>query len=219
MHRSRLEQYLDQLEQPLAALSAEARGEWREEARQHLLCLIAAHEELGSSPEEAMAAALRQFGDPDRIGQSLRTATRRRADAQSAAEAFRALAAMFWNVGMFGALMRLPGAFDHLAAIGMALGVVYWGAGAALGRWMKHLSPRAAALISFWAGTYTAVPYLFLLGLFYSGLPSFSAAHVGAVAGAATSTGGLLLGTLSAYRARRARGQASDRALPPSATR
>jgi hypothetical protein len=72
---SPLEQYLDRLEQPLAALPRDVRSEWREEARQHLLHLIAAYEELGTPADEAVLAAIRQFGDPDRIGANLERPT------------------------------------------------------------------------------------------------------------------------------------------------
>ena len=71
MTHSRLEAYLDEMERPLSALTPEARAEAREEARQHLLSLIAAHEELGSAPEEALETALRQFGHPARLGRKL----------------------------------------------------------------------------------------------------------------------------------------------------
>ena len=74
MYNSRLEHYLDEMERPLTRLSAETRREWREEARQHLLDLVAAHEELGASPQEAMEAALRQFGDARQIGRQLQRA-------------------------------------------------------------------------------------------------------------------------------------------------
>ena len=71
MH-SRLEQYLDELERPLTGVAPQTRNEWREEARQHLLALAAAHEEMGSPPEQALEAALRQFGHAPRIGKQLR---------------------------------------------------------------------------------------------------------------------------------------------------
>lgn len=74
MH-SQLEEYLDNVEKPLAPLPTQAREEWREEARQHLESLVAAHEELGSSQEEAVEAALLQFGDAQTIGQQVRAAT------------------------------------------------------------------------------------------------------------------------------------------------
>src|SRR5947209_3644884 len=78
MHPSRLDEYLDRLSEPVTVLSAREQQEWREEARQHLLCLAAAYEELGSSPEEALEAALRQFGDARQIGRRLDAAERHR---------------------------------------------------------------------------------------------------------------------------------------------
>lgn len=72
MNHSRLEQYLDELERPLTALGETARREWREEARQHLADLAAAHEELGTDPDIALEQALHQFGDAAKVGQAVR---------------------------------------------------------------------------------------------------------------------------------------------------
>ena len=69
---SRLEQYLETLDVHLAALPDERRRGLREEARQHVLDLAAAHRELGSDEDEALQAALRQFGDPRRVGKQYR---------------------------------------------------------------------------------------------------------------------------------------------------
>jgi len=55
----------------LKRLPAEERKELHQEVRQHLESLAAANEELGSSPEEARALALTQFGDPEMIGRRL----------------------------------------------------------------------------------------------------------------------------------------------------
>jgi hypothetical protein len=71
MLHSPFEPYLDMLEQSLRLLSPEERAEWREEARQHLVEIARAEEELGLSPEEAAAAAMRQFGNPTQIGRRL----------------------------------------------------------------------------------------------------------------------------------------------------
>lgn len=68
----RLEAYLEELERPLEGLSVEARREWREEARQHLVALVEAHEELGRPPEEAVEAAIASFGDPVHLGREMR---------------------------------------------------------------------------------------------------------------------------------------------------
>jgi len=71
MHHSRLEGYLDAVEQQLTRLPGWEREAWREEARQHLTALTEAREELGWSSEEAVEASLRQFGEPERLGQEL----------------------------------------------------------------------------------------------------------------------------------------------------
>lgn len=72
MNHSRLEQYLDEVSRPLTPLGETARREWREEARQHLDDLVAAHAELGASENEAIEAALHQFGDAAKIGRAVR---------------------------------------------------------------------------------------------------------------------------------------------------
>lgn len=72
MNHSRLEQYLDELERPLTSLGENVRREWREEARQHLADLAAAHEELGTDPNTALEQALRQFGEAAKVGQAVR---------------------------------------------------------------------------------------------------------------------------------------------------
>jgi hypothetical protein len=54
---------------PLVGVAPYARRqELRAELRAHLLSMVAAYEELGSPPEEAIGQALRQFGDPRRLG-------------------------------------------------------------------------------------------------------------------------------------------------------
>lgn len=67
-----LEEYLDRFCAPLADHATdEQRLAIREEIRTHILGLVAAYEELGSTPAEALQAALRQFGEADQIGRSL----------------------------------------------------------------------------------------------------------------------------------------------------
>jgi hypothetical protein len=100
MHPSRVEAYLDELERPLAHLPASERREWREEARQHLLSLAAAHEELGASPQEAVDAAVREFGDPGRIGRDLARAQGRWCDRLSSRPLlFVPISAAAWLLG------------------------------------------------------------------------------------------------------------------------
>jgi hypothetical protein len=74
----RLEEYLARLDTQLFPMPVEARRELRHELRQHLEVLIIAHEELGSTGEEAVSAALHQFGDPVRIGRRLADEWQRR---------------------------------------------------------------------------------------------------------------------------------------------
>jgi len=65
---ARIEDYLDHVVAQLLALPRERRIEIRDELRQHLQAIAAAHEELGDAPDAAAAAALSKFGDPTRIG-------------------------------------------------------------------------------------------------------------------------------------------------------
>ncbi len=68
---SQTELFLARLNPPLRWMPRAARMELHAELRQHLDALAAAHEELGSTPEEAFDLALRQFGDPAKIGRKL----------------------------------------------------------------------------------------------------------------------------------------------------
>ena len=79
MNLKPLEVYLDECEAPLARLPETERAGWRDEAQQHLVALVEAHIELGASEEEAVEAALRQFGEPNRLGKKLAVAMRRTA--------------------------------------------------------------------------------------------------------------------------------------------
>jgi hypothetical protein len=67
-----IEDYLDHVCHPLVKRMSYAEREViRAEIRSHIAGLVQAHRELGSSTEEAIAAALLQFGDPKTIGRSL----------------------------------------------------------------------------------------------------------------------------------------------------
>jgi hypothetical protein len=64
----RLEDYLDQVVAPLVGwVPYGARSELRAELQGHLESLVVAYQELGSSPEAAVRAALAQSGDPELI--------------------------------------------------------------------------------------------------------------------------------------------------------
>ncbi len=105
-----LEAYLDELEAPLArqGLSAVDRDEWRAEARQHLLTLAQAHEELGEAPEKALRDALSSFGEASFIGAEVGRQTRRIGDRTGARRvAVEAATAATTAVFALGALIYL----------------------------------------------------------------------------------------------------------------
>ena len=70
MH-SRLEQYLQTVEQHLQALPAEERHNEISEIRLHMESLLEANRELGSTEEEAVTQTLAQFGPAQTIGKEL----------------------------------------------------------------------------------------------------------------------------------------------------
>jgi hypothetical protein len=64
----RIEAYLEQIDTPLIGqVPATRLAELRTELRMHLEARVAAYRELGSGPEEAVRAAVEQFGDPRRL--------------------------------------------------------------------------------------------------------------------------------------------------------
>ena len=64
--------YLERVTAPLVEVSAyEDREALRVELRQHIEDIATAHRELGSDPAEAMRAAIKQFGEPQRIGSEI----------------------------------------------------------------------------------------------------------------------------------------------------
>jgi len=72
----RVQTYLDALEKPMASQGEAAAQEWRQEAEAHLYSLIQANMELGSTYEEAVTAALKQFGNTATIGREVAQVTR-----------------------------------------------------------------------------------------------------------------------------------------------
>jgi len=73
MH-SRLEQYLQTVEQNLRSLPAEERHNELNEIRLHMESLVEANRELGSTEEEAVTQTLAQFGRAQHIGKDLSSA-------------------------------------------------------------------------------------------------------------------------------------------------
>ena len=71
MDNSPLDRYIADLGARLRALPPAARDEELREVRQHLDALVAGHLAQGQSEEEAIEAALRQFGRAEQIGRQL----------------------------------------------------------------------------------------------------------------------------------------------------
>lgn len=72
---SRLDTYLGEVERHLGArVSTAQRGEIRRELASHLEALVDAYVELGHSPDEALDAALQQFGKARQVGRAYRAA-------------------------------------------------------------------------------------------------------------------------------------------------
>ena len=70
-HDEPVERFYEQFNRQIARMPQVERSELQLELRQHLDGLVAAYEEIGCSPEEAVESALRRFGDPKKIGRGL----------------------------------------------------------------------------------------------------------------------------------------------------
>jgi len=77
MPNSQLDHYLATIEGRLKRLPLARRQEEMQEIRQHLEALAAGHRIAGLSEDEAVAAAIRQFGHAEQVGQELDKASPR----------------------------------------------------------------------------------------------------------------------------------------------
>jgi len=71
MNNPRLERYLSTIASRLRTVPAEQRDEQVEEMRQHLEALVAGHVALGCGEDDAVEAAIRQFGRAEQVGRGL----------------------------------------------------------------------------------------------------------------------------------------------------
>jgi hypothetical protein len=78
MDNPQVDRYIATLGARLRSLSPARRAEELREVRQHLDALVAGHLARGLSEEEAVEAALRQFGHAEQIGQQLQGALEQR---------------------------------------------------------------------------------------------------------------------------------------------
>lgn len=148
MSNSRLDSYLNVLENGLAFLPMEERREWREEARQHLLELAAAHENLGLPPDKALQAALQQFGSAEQIGRQMACSVNPSLTGRVAVSLFSAplIAAMLLLIGLAYAYVLTDSRllFTWLQGVGTSAFLLV----PTLGGWRVglRLSPRQASL-------------------------------------------------------------------------
>lgn len=77
MANSQLDHYIASIEARLKSLSPARRQEEMREIRHHLEALIAGHRIAGLSEDEAVEAAIRQFGHAEQVGQELSKASQR----------------------------------------------------------------------------------------------------------------------------------------------
>jgi hypothetical protein len=130
-----IDAYFAQLNAQLRHLPEEQRRELEQELRQHLAALVAAHEEIGRSPDEATAAALARFGDPVRIGRQLTRETRSpwvcRLASDGRSRWVRAAILIGVNTGawIFGGMMKTGSVFPaslREAPWGALIGLTIW---------------------------------------------------------------------------------------------
>jgi len=78
MPNSQLDHYLETMEGRLKSLTPARRQEEMQEIRQHLEALAAGHRIAGLSENEAVEAAIRQFGHAEQVGQALNQASQQK---------------------------------------------------------------------------------------------------------------------------------------------
>jgi hypothetical protein len=120
----RLEKYLDEICVSLGQdLPEDKRNELRAEMRTHLDERVAAHRELGDTPEEAVSQALQQFGRSKQVGRAWRRerAATALAEGFSAKQAGRIALALFVPTCLLGLfLLQL----DTTIILGMMAGYI-----------------------------------------------------------------------------------------------
>jgi hypothetical protein len=133
--KSLIDAYFAQLDAQLAGMPEAPRRELEQELRQHLAALVAAHEELGRTPEDATAAALARFGDPVRIGRRLARVSQRAgfcgrfADPRARWVRAASLIGIYAAAWTFGGMLKTGGAFPaslREAPWGAFIGLMMW---------------------------------------------------------------------------------------------
>jgi hypothetical protein len=150
--QSRLEQYLEEVSHPLPVSK---RIEWRSEAEQHLVALVAAYEELGHSHEEAMELAIEKFGDANRLGSQMRSETEK----STFPLALKVATALFCLQGLMCWFLSIP---RFLRNGGQNEALLVWGAPAlfiALGLLRRSPFWRKAAIVLVCTTLFGSIPF------------------------------------------------------------
>jgi len=147
-------------------LSVQEQDELREEMSEHILALAAAYQELGSNAEEAMRAALKQFGDAEEIHRAVVREIGKRPSMLGSALTVSMIGGVIANwVTFSGANLLLAHAeIDVISPeariVGLAMGCI---TGAVLWKRGKSIRQAAAWNTGFYVGTVaTAIVGLFL---------------------------------------------------------
>lgn len=138
-----------------AIVSAQEQDELRQEMSGHILALAAAHRELGFSAEEAMQAALKQFGEAEQIGQAVGHEIGKRPSLLGSPHTVSMIGGLLssWAVLSGANFLLANTSLDVISAEAQLLGIVL---GCISGSiiWKRRKSIREAALWNarFWAG-------------------------------------------------------------------
>jgi hypothetical protein len=153
----RIDDYLDHLYAPLVGrVPYDVRQQIRSELRTHLEALVAAGQEIGASPDQAIREALAQFGDPRRVAREWIRSWRRSAP-PGGAESARP--ATLVALGTFGVATSL--ALALFATLMASAPVAPWA-----GLWVPFL----VCVVPLLAGLTTGIlsPARHALGTFYA---------------------------------------------------
>ncbi|HZT44140.1 MAG TPA: permease prefix domain 1-containing protein [Chthonomonadaceae bacterium] len=127
--QTQVEGYLEAIFRPLAAvMPAEAQAEPKKEMRAHLEALIAAYQEIGASPEQAVQAALRQLGDARQVSRQWKREWERATFQESTRAATRTALSIFGGLTLFsGIMLFLTGQLiNYDFGGGLLLGLDLW---------------------------------------------------------------------------------------------
>jgi hypothetical protein len=204
-----LDGYLDQVCAPLKAAMPEARSnEYRAEMRIHLKERIAAYQELGATPEQAIADALRQFGDSGYIARHWQQECERTVPTAVLEQSTRTALCYFGIAALMQSGLSLILFQPSLRTLPLPFFRIIWGL------WLFGLPTVAGSAVGLRAkrpvyGTLSALGLLFLPLMLFNQLWAYLLFHLhlftvpdpsqaGALEGILQFTGLMLAGSVSA---------------------